>query len=171
MFLVSTDGVLDFDLDLLTELLAAIDYQLDRIELQSEQFPDQDSAGHFDRMEGLVGLGFVACQQYIHATYAQLGAGSKAKALQSPPIHSCGRPVAELINAAANFWKHHDEWPTSNQSHEARIRATIDVLTASSADYVLTNVLHELLRPAPPRFAGLLERLSLWRDSFSTPSS
>jgi hypothetical protein len=115
----------------------------------------------------VIGLGFVACQQYINATYPQFGVKNKSEAIEGPPKHSGGRPVIEVINGAANFWKHHGEWPDPKRSHdEERTKAVIDSLTPSSADYVLVNVLHELVQPQPLRFAHVILLLSQWRDGF-----
>ncbi|MCX7012615.1 MAG: hypothetical protein NTW86_08640, partial [Candidatus Sumerlaeota bacterium] len=165
MFLLLKDGVLDFDLDLLVELLAVIDHQIERIEDEISRSPDPDGLGHFDRMEGVIGLGFVACQQYIHATYPQLRVKNKSEAIQAAPKHSSGRSVTEVINAAANFWKHHDEWPGIKQKNaEEKTRAVINSLVPSSADYVMGNVLYELLQPQAPRFASVVHLLTQWRD-------
>ena len=168
MFLLFEDGVLDFDLDLLVDLLQVVDRQIEKNQDEISHTPDADGLGHFDRLEGVIGLGFVACQQYINATYPQLGV-NKSEAIDRGPKHSSGRPVIKVINAAANFWKHHDEWPDPDPNrryHEERTRAVIDSLTPSFADYVLGNVLHELVQPQPLRFAHVILLLSQWRDGF-----
>jgi hypothetical protein len=173
MFLFSKDGVFDFDLDLLVELLEVVDHQILRIEDEISRSPDPDSFGHFDRMEGVIGLGFVACQQYINATYPQIWGKNKSEAIQAPPKHSSGQSVTEVINAAANFLKHHDEWPVGTDKkqtnkREEQIRVLLrDVINSpdpSSADYVMGNVLHALLQPQAPRFASVVHLLTQWRD-------
>lgn len=164
MFLVFEDGVYDHDLESLVELLDVIDHQMVRLDVEISSSPDPDGFGYLDRMEGVIGLGFVACQQYIHATYPHLGK-KKSAAIQSPPKHSSGRPVAEIINAAANFWKHHDEW--SEDSENAGAQKTMDVvkiLVPSSVDYMMANVLRELLKPQASCFASVIPLLTQWRD-------
>ena len=163
MFLLLEGDVVDLDLGLLVELLEVVDRQIDRIENEITRSPDPDGHGHFDRMETVIGLGFVACQQYINATYPQLVA-SKPQAIRQPPTLPSGRSVIELINAAANFWKHHDEWPCRNGKDEERTRAIIDDTTSSTADYVMGNVLYELVRPHPLRFGSVVDLLKRWRD-------
>ena len=196
MFLFSKDGVLDYDLDLLVELLEVVDHQIESIEDEISRSPDPDGLGHFDRMEGVIGLGFVACQQYIHATYPQLRVKNKSDAIQALPKHSSGQFVTEVINAAANFWKHHDEWPGRKQKdreeetrpaspfqpsscragrkqkdREEKTRAVISSLVPSCADYVMGNVLHELVQPQAPRFASVVHLLTQWRDLGLIPKS
>jgi hypothetical protein len=169
MFLLFEDGVHDFDLDLLVDLLQVVDRQIEKIEEEISHSPDPDGLGHFDRLEGVIGLGFVACQQYINATYRQLGVKNKLGAIEGRTKHSSGRSVIEGINAAANFWKHHDEWPDPDpkrRHHEEKTKGVIDSFTPSSADYVLGNVLHELVQPQPLRFAHVILLLSQWRDGF-----
>ena len=163
MFMLIESDVVDFDLGLLVELLEVVDRQIARIEDEVSRSPDPDGHGQFDRMEAVVGLGFVACQQYINATYPQL-ASNKFEAIKHPPTLPSGRFAIELINAAANFWKHRDEWTRPNNRDEERTRAVIDDVTSSTADYVMSNVLYELVRPQPLRFVWITNLLKRWRD-------
>lgn len=168
VFITSGHEVIDFDLDLLVEILGVVDRQIAMIEVAISRCPDPDGFGHLDRLEGIIGLGFVACQQYINATYGQLAISKDEKRWQvvaSPRLHSCGRAFAEITDAAANYWKHHDEWPgAENKGHEARTREAIEALTPSTVDYVLSNILHDLARPKQPRFSSVIYELKLWRD-------
>ncbi len=166
---VTMDGgcVIDFDLVVLVELVSVIDKQIARIEVEISQSPEPDGFGCYDRLEAMIGLGFVACQQYINATYAQLGTKDEAKwrVVASPPTHSCGKEFAQIVDAAANLWKHRDEWPIqTNKVHEKRTREVIDTLTPSTEAYVLCNLLYELAPLVQPRFAQILEALTRWRD-------
>jgi hypothetical protein len=167
MFIIHGYEVIDLDLDLLVEIIKVVDRQIAVIEGQISHASDPDSDGHFDRVEAIVGLGFVACQQYINATYPQLGGTDKKKweVIASAPRHAGGRSFAEIANAAANYWKHHDEWPCPKYlSDEVRTREVIESLTSSTADYVLGNLLTKLVHPEAPRFASIVYQLTLWRD-------
>ena len=165
MFLAQGHDVIDFDLDLLVEVLGVIDRQLAALERKASESPDPDGFGYYCRMEGIIGLGFVACQQYINATYGQLGDPQKKKwdVIAAAPRHSEGRSFAEIVNAAANFWKHHDEW-TGQRSDEARTREVLESLVSSTNDYVMCNVLTSLVQPEEARFSSLVYQLTLWRD-------
>ncbi len=116
-----------------------------------------------ERMESVVGLGFVACQQYLNTTYSQLARPGQKRwqVVASPPRHSCGKSFASIVDAAANYWKHHGEWPNPL---EARTREVIDALTSSTGDYVLGSLLVSLVRPEPPRLSSMVHELKLWRD-------
>ncbi len=67
-----------------------------------------DQFGNIDRAERITGLGFVACQAYItyvhHFTNMQ-----KSNSLSFGPCHRTGKRIVDIINHAANYWKHHDE--------------------------------------------------------------
>jgi hypothetical protein len=169
MFLFHKDGVWDLDLDFLEELLALIDGQLEALDAEAKESSDPDGSGIWDRREGVVGLGFVACQQYLHATYPHLQVKDKLMALQSGPKHARGVYVVELINAAANFWKHHDEW-RSNDKHAGRTKIVIEQLGVSAGkSYVLSNVLYRMVQPEPDRFRSVVPLLISWRDQLIGP--
>lgn len=165
MFLLHPNGVFDFDLDFLVELLELIDGQLEKIHADAKKSPDPDGDGIFDRGESAIGLGFVVCQQYINATYPQLRVSDKLMALRAGPKHASGAYTAELINAAANFWKHHDEWPPGGSKNEDRTRTVIESIGLSSRkSYVLSNVLYRIVQPQPSCFRSVVPLLIGWRD-------
>jgi hypothetical protein len=166
VFVLSADDVIDLDLDLLIRLLTIVDQELARVEAECEKSQDPDSLGLLDRAEGLAGLGFVACQQYLHMTYRQFDGGKKWEAIQAGPRHAADVSYAEVINAAANFWKHRGEWDDRAPTHdETRTRAVLDRIFASSGAYPLFNVLHGLLKPEPSRFANIVPLLEGWRNA------
>ncbi len=90
----------DFDLALLVEALKLLDSQLGRIANQVD--PDgEDHSSAYRRSEHIIGLGFVACQTYLHAR-SGLAALKKTETLDRGPRHPCGLPITGVINAAAN---------------------------------------------------------------------
>jgi hypothetical protein len=157
----SGDDLIDLDLELLERLLAVIDQEIEHVEAKSEKHPDPDGFGFYDRIEGLAGLGFVACQQYIELTYRQLGL--RPNALQVGPRHPADAAVAEIVNSAANFWKHSGGWD-GQDSRERRTRDVLDRIFPSSDPYPLSNILHRLLTPEATRFARVLPVLEEWRN-------
>jgi hypothetical protein len=165
MFLTHGDRVIDYDLDLLRHIVDALDTQLDRDCEDAVTCQDPDSFGVFDRIEHLTGLGFVACQTYLAATYGSLKI-SKDAALKLGPLHRPWMPVASLVNHAANLWKHQDKWALQ-QNARARdriISAFDDLGYPALGEYPLSGCLAELCSPAEARFKSLLPLLSRWRD-------
>jgi hypothetical protein len=98
MFLVA-DGKpsIDYDLELLRELTNLLDARLEALDQQIQRCPDPDAFGLFDTAEGVCGLGFAACQQYLTATASGLGL-EKSMALPCGPVHSCGDTIVSIVN-------------------------------------------------------------------------
>ena len=75
--------------------------------------------------------------------------------------------MAQLINAAANHWKHAAEW--SFDMPTAQAKQTIEVISSlgvgTNDSYAVANMLHEILTPHPARFANLIPFLTQWRDA------
>jgi hypothetical protein len=165
MFIIAGGVVADSDLDLLTELLTVIDRQLDVILDDWQDASEADEFGYFDRAEHITGLGFVACQAYMTATYGFLNM-PKSTAVAAGPSHRTGQRVVAIINHAANYWKHHEEWHLDrNQANQDRIRAAFDAVGFPvDLDYPLSGVLTELVDPQPAAFMPLVPMLAAWRD-------
>ena len=122
--------------------------------------PDPDSWGLYDRADALYGLGLVACQEFLTSSYRRSGL-KRAAAVAQEPMYSPTTSYAEVVDAAANFWKHHGEWPSG---WEERTRAVLDRVYPSQNDYPMSNVLAVLLgKPTPLRLAGLVPLLEQWR--------
>lgn len=169
MFLTFDDGdVIDFDLQFLQELVGLLDVHIGQLESQATRIPDADAFGVFDSAEYIIGLGFVGCQGYLAATYGHLSV-DKREALKVGPMHRCGKSFAELLNHAANFWKHHEEWVLHPDSAaQRRTLAGLAMLgEASSTDYPLSNALTALVFPRPARLQALLPHLEAWRDALA----
>ena len=149
---------------MLGEVLALLDRHLARLERQAAVVADPDAEGILDSMEQVVGLGFAACQTYLVARSAFMGA-SKSDTLDLGPVHRCGRPIVAIVNAAANYWKHHDEWTVTASGGRARTEDIIAALGVSASEYTASNVLAELLRPLPGRFITLIPFLVRWSDA------
>ena len=103
------------------------------------QWLDEDS---LYQLEGLLGLAFVAAQRDIGAVTnafgklvelrAKLGLGPFAVGSSREVLLARSRQV-EVLNAAANYFKHADEWPLAWQDDAPRqARATIRILNAVS---------------------------------------
>lgn len=159
---------IDFDLDFLKAAVALVDSNLSRLRNDARSSPNPDAFGILDELEYITGFGFVACQSYATAvaSRSQLK-NQKREALALGPKHRTGRSMAQLINAAANYWKHSPEWSLETPADQAQ--QTIEMISTLGVNidtsYPVAAVLHEILAPHPARFANLLPFLTQWRDA------
>ncbi len=167
MFLVGESSILDYDLDLFGDVAAALDRHISAA-FDGIDFGTADMMGLFDRAEYAAGLGFVASQAYLAATYGDLRV-TKVAALSLGPSHGTGGKVVAMLNAAANFWKHSPEWQLQG-NHPGR-RRTVETLDAISLavnpDYPLLGILGELTSVKEPRLLALVPLLAAWRDELA----
>lgn len=163
MWVMPNGEVFDPNLEFLKDCVSLVDRRLDQIE--HSKCPDPDSFGLYDEADHLVGFGFVACQTYMAATAASLKT-RKQKALELGPRHGCGKTIAELINAAANYWKHNHDWDFGDE--DRRRDKTLDVLDSldiPDSSYLLVQILWELVHPRPAIFASLVPLIEDWREA------
>jgi hypothetical protein len=156
----------DPDLDMLAEVLLVLDRQLETIlDGWQDAAEEAEALGYFDRVEHITGLGFVACQAYMTATYGYLNI-PKGSALTAGPVHRTGQHIVQIINHAANYWKHRDEWHLDKSpANQTRIRNAFDTIGFPvETDYPLSGVLTELASPDLAAFKPLVGQLVKWRD-------
>ena len=175
MYIKLKNGIFDVDLVFLKKLVALLDSRLDEVQQAIDSSSDPEEMGHFDDGEYVIGMGFIACQRYLASTYGP-GGISKKTALETGPRHTGGETIAQIINAAANFWKHCDEWDLHSTVFRNRaglkpiqletIRV-IDTVT-SWEDYTCTNLLAALAAPGQPRLEYLVPQLEAWRDALAS---
>lgn len=154
----------DFDLAYLQDVTEFLDLRFAQLEDECCASSDPDQFGIFDRTEHLSGLAFTACQTYLEAVCVDRGV-SKVTALAHGPLHPCGAYVAQLINHAANWWKHRLQWKAGQLSPQEQ--RTLDGLAALdlNSDYPLSEALRNLAGETFPRIAPLVEPLVDWRDA------
>ncbi|MGA2706589.1 MAG: hypothetical protein ABSH35_36730 [Isosphaeraceae bacterium] len=165
MFLCKGNIVYDPDLDILAGVLEVIDRQLATVRDGCDDPELADQFGFFDRAEHIIGLGFVACQAYLTATYGFLNI-DKPEALTVGPVHPTGQRIVRIVNDAANFWKHHAEWhrDTSPAKHK-QIQDTFTAVGFPVAlDYPLSGILSVFVGPGGAAFKPLVAKLAAWRD-------
>lgn len=165
MLIIGGQVAWDPDLDLLVELLAVVDNHLAALGAKWQGASEADELGYFDRMEHMTGLGFVACQCYLVSVYGRLSY-PKTLALPKGPCHHSGHPVVEIINHAANYWKHYDEWHLDKaQVRQERIRSAFGSMGFPvDTEYPLSGVLAELASPNSAAFAPLVSPMTEWRE-------
>lgn len=177
---------IDTDLVFLTEILEMLDIKLDKLNADIQEAincsADPDSLGYFDRGEYLVGIGFCACQRYLSSTYGPIEI-DKAKALKVGPFHEGGLSLATIINVAANYWKHSDEWNSigykaNNEENELELvirsienlskqqRGTVSAIETVTpwADYTCANILASITPSLELKLVDLVSILKEWRS-------
>lgn len=150
----------DFEFGHLRQIAATLDELLADVRREIDESPDPDGLGVFDRGEALIGLGFVACQNYLVARKKRRSNAT----YDSGPKHG-PHFIARLVNEGANYWKHHSEWPDDEVDYRDVQRRTARVLQDAGVlphDYVLSNLLGELT--GTRSFAALLVSLDAWRS-------
>jgi len=166
MFMIMSDGTIwDDDLNLLAELLVVIDKQLVSILGDWKNHPHPDTLHpRFDRAEHIMGIGFVACQAYVTATRGFLDA-KKDIAFSVGPCLGTGQRIVQIVNHAANYWKHHEEWHLEqNSAYADRILDAFDIVMPDHVDYPLSGILTALSDSETLAFTSLVPKLSKWRD-------
>jgi hypothetical protein len=166
MFMIKGGAILcDPDLDVLAEVLLVLDRHRKSIIGEWETAEECEQFGNFERAEHIMGLGFVACQAYLTATHGFLNV-QKSDALSCGPCHRSGKRIVEIINGAANYWKHHEEWHLEkSQARQNRIRDLFDTVGFPvDLDYPLSGILTELVAPDRAAFTPLVGKLANWRD-------
>ena len=155
---------IEAELSSLTGLIAAIDEHLSNICSKAVEAEDADTFGFFDSAEHATGLGLVACQTYMSAVYGSLMI-EKHRALGFGPKHRGGLTKVQIINHAANYWKHNNEWGLDRTParQEAIERAFESIGFPVGTDYPLSGVLTELCDPHPASLQPIISALESWR--------
>ena len=152
----------DVELDFLEQYLALIDAQLERLSAEGKESGDPDAFGVIDDVDSLIGLGFIACQRYLTATCSRLKV-PKQVGLTAGPKHSSGMTTAQIIDHAANYWKHHEEWRgQQTSSQKERTEAAMEAINALDSDYPMMTALSEITMGT--KFKDTLPDLAWWRD-------
>ena len=157
--------LIHYDLELLKELVQLIDRQIEKNCQLCSDVDDPDSLGYFDSAENITGLGFVACQTFMSSVCGNLGV-NKGKALASGPSHSSGNTKAQIVNHAANYWKHNNEWDEGKRDKQREVieKAFESVGCSVNQDCPLSGVLYEISLPGQARFQSILGALEVWKD-------
>ena len=163
MFFTSGTTICDYDFDFLKKHISLINAQLASIQEAAKGCGDPDQFGMLDDFESVAGLGFVACQRYVSATAACMKL-AKRDALQAGPKHNSGLTIAEVINHAANYWKHAEEWDSEVSSPQRQhTEAGMKIIGALPSDYPVSFALVEIAS-GEANFESVLEDLKTWRD-------
>ena len=111
---------IDWRIEPLHDVIVGIEAGLKSVEERLKQEEDFDGLSAREHAEMLLGLGFVAAQAYVLGVWTDLNRIRKKEGL--PPVGKidcyASDPVTlhrgptriQVINATANYFKHHDEW-------------------------------------------------------------
>ena len=180
------DGeIIDDEIGLLQESLFHLDFKISSVDALIRETVDPDGASLCDRGEHFIGLGFVACQKYLAATYGPAKI-QKREALQFGPVFDEAVFTIKIIDATANYWKHSDEWDTigflweihsewktirprikKHLSNQARQTVQSTEIATPWGDYTCSNVLAAVVGDRKCELRSLLPLLVEWRDAFA----
>jgi len=164
MFLFHNNSVYDPDLEHLSEIAAFLDSKLEELCAYSVSSEEADAFGYFDQIEHFLGFGLTAFQTYLLDT-ASCARRRKHETYKYGPKTTSGASKIQILNAAANYWKHREEWIFDDGHRQAAVDKLFDEVGYSTGvDYPLSGVLTELLTPASVSFNSLLTLVTIWRD-------
>jgi hypothetical protein len=153
--------------DFLRNMLRFVDEQMRILDGQiSEDMRIKEDSALIPYSEYFAGQGFVAGQRYITSVCGGLRV-PKQQALLLGPQFGAGLPYASLVNAAANYAKHSEEWNFDDlKDLQAATKATIEKagVTVGWGEAVAWNLFDRL---GLGSFGDLLPILSSWSDAVS----
>ena len=171
VILASKNDVVDYELPLLMRCLKIFDLELREIVSKIELSSNPESDGLYDAGESVIGHALVATQHYLTSVRSGLKLKQKA-AFSVGPTVADGVFIAEALNAAANYWKHHEEWYAELQDspdghlsgHGMATRAVLEKVVPWS-DYTCSNFLAAVLGGDNFELSRLLPLIVQWRDN------
>lgn len=162
MFFNIEGQVADGEFLRLMELLQLLDDRLLLIAGDIDKSLDSDGEGLLDRAEYLIGVGFVAMQQYVHEALIGLNI-KRMDALRLGPFHGSGAPYIKIINESANWWKHEPEWFKKMACQDSTASLILDLVGA--CDYPMSNVLALINQGQPLSLGAASSKIMDWRDN------
>lgn len=165
------DDYADSDFALLGRHLKLLDIELSQINAAMASSGDPESDGLCDAGEYFIGHGFIAIQRYLTATRTALRL-SLSDAFSFPPMLRGGLSLAAALNAAANYWKHMDEWVEAlNRSAGVDLKGSalktlqqVETITPWE-EYTCANLLAVLLDGQALELSCLLPSIAEWRHN------
>jgi hypothetical protein len=155
---------IESELSKLIGLITTIDEYQSEILRKSMEVSDPDNVGLFDSAEHTTGLSLVACQTYMATVYGNLRI-AKQRALNFGPKHDGGLTKVQIINHAANYWKHNNEWllDRTTARKKAIERAFESIGFPVNTDYPLRGILTELTFPDCASLQSVISILETWK--------
>jgi hypothetical protein len=166
MFLKVDDEFGDGELAILCELLGMLDKRISEIQSLISRSSDPESDGLCDKGEYFIGVGFAAIQQYLVDTLISTGI-NKIDAYKLGSAFDKDKTYIELIDSAANWWKHEAEWWNTGKVPKNGERTFAHVTSiADSQDYALSIVLASICGSGSLSSLGaIVPYLKEWRSA------
>lgn len=121
-----------------------------------------------EESESLIGLGFVALQEFITSRLYNV---KKNMALGFGPEITPGLTLSQIINDAANYFKHHEEWRFNQHPSRLAIEAHFKMLGIEidnpQSPFPLLNLLGTITNSERPSFTDLLPNIWEWWNNIS----
>lgn len=133
---------IDWRIEPLQDVIAGLGAGLASIHERLDAEEGFDGLSVAEHVEPLLGLGFVAAQSYALGTVSDLNSVRTSRGKPKKDKLDCyacdttrlmgGLTRIQLINASANYFKHHDEWvrwPTGNDrgAHDTKALASVGI--------------------------------------------
>lgn len=165
MFIVSKNGN-DVEFSYISEVLRPIDTSLYELNDKINKADVWEVGSLCDKGEYLIGLVFCIMQRYIFDVLRDVDL-KPLEARKLGPCSSFGEPIAELIHAAANYWKHEPEWHIWLEKLSKQSQKTTDNVlhNRNSAQYPLSDLLADLNNSSDLTLLGCLPYLIDWRKT------
>lgn len=177
-------SLLDIHIGSLSKFLALLDSELVPLCEQISTSRDPESDGLCDFGEYLIGVGFVAAQQYMDEIIREIeGRSDVTQLLVVGPLLSNGHNFAKSVWTAANYWKHGAEWwevafqrnKPGCEVKESKLRDLqtefLEAYGVFGRDYLCSNLLAEILGRKALRLEDIVPILADWRDEIRGMSS
>ena len=163
--------ILDLDAHFMRNAFSLVDAQLETVgKYMEHDFKIEGDSAFVDDWEYLHGIGFVTAQKYLTSSCRVLRMEKdKGKAFAIGPKINSSISCAAVVNAAANHWKHADEWDFNNLSGQAK--GTIETINKAGVQvpeyggYVASEVFQKL---GIEKFTDLTPILKQWTDAVET---
>lgn len=156
----------DPELFYLQELCGLLDFKISEIAERISQSSDPESEGLFEYAEYFLGTGLCAMQRYIIDVLGMKKI-KKKEVLHLGKKFNEEESIVEIINAAANWWKHEPEWPfpLEYETSGELTKKTIDlVLGNASYPYVFSTLLATISPSEKLSVSPLIPYLVEWRS-------
>ncbi len=172
---------IDWRIEPLHDVIVGIDAGLATIHERLEAEEGFDGITAREHAEPLFGLGFVAAQSYALGTVSDLNSIRMSRGKPKKKKLDCyacdtitlkgGVTRIQLINATANYFKHHDEWarwPTGSDlgANDTKVLGCVDI--TEKTEFPCINAV-DLLCGTSWKLIVLHQALKEWREHlFST---